>query len=283
MQIGPYRVTVVRDGHYRLDGGAMFGVVPRVLWEKIHPPDEANRIELALNCLLLRSPDRTILIDTGMGGGWSAREIEIYGLERPQGDLIADLRRQGVEPGQVTDVVLTHLHFDHAGGAVRRDDDGRVEAAFPAATYWLQQQHLRWGRAPTERDRRSFRPEDFEPLMAEDGRVRLLEGPGEFLPGLRAHVVSGHTPGQQVIEIGDAHSPHLLYAADLIPFASQVHVPWIMAFDLNPVLTLREKKDLLARAVLDDWVVVFEHDPRVAAARIEHAEGRYRVREEVEL
>ena len=283
MDFGGYQVEVVRDGRYRLDGGAMFGVVPRVMWERSHPPDEHNRVLLALNCLLLRSADRIVLVDTGMGGGWTARETDLYGIERPDGDLVADLARRDVRPEDVTDVVLTHLHFDHAGGAVTRADDGSVRAAFPNATYWLQKQHLRWGRKPTERDRRSFRPEDFEPLMEEEGRVRLLEGDGEFLPDIHARVVSGHTPGQQVILVGEAEGPRLLYAADLIPFASQIRISWIMAYDLNPLLTLQEKKELLARAVLEEWVLVFEHDPEIEAARVEYAEGQYRLAEEVAL
>lgn len=283
MEFGGYQVEVVRDGRYRLDGGAMFGVVPRVLWERSHPPDDRNRVLLALNCLLLRSADRTVLVDTGMGGGWTPRETDLYGIERPDGDLVADLARREVRPEDVTDVVLTHLHFDHAGGAVTRAEDGSIRPAFPNATYWLQKQHLRWGRKPTERDRRSFRPEDFEPLMEEEGRVRLLEGDGEFLPDIHARVVSGHTPGQQVILVGEADGPRLLYAADLIPFASQIRISWIMAFDLNPLLTLQEKRELLARAVLEEWVLVFEHDPEIEAAKVEYADGQYRLSEEVSL
>lgn len=282
MRFGPYDVEVLRDGSYRLDGGAMFGVVPKPLWERKHPADVHNRVELGLNCLLLRSQERTVLVDTGMGNGWSSHEQEIYGLERPQGGLLSALEARGLRADDVTDVVLTHLHFDHAGGCTVRDS-GPPRLTFPNAVHWLQAAHLRWGRQPTERDRRSFRADDFEPLLQADSHVQLLDGPGEILPGVHAHLVNGHTPGQQVIQVGEAGGPQLLFAADLVPFASQVHVPWIMAFDLNPLLTLQEKRELLARASADAWTVVFGHEPRRSAGVVRFEEGRFRVVEEVEL
>lgn len=284
MRIGSYDVAVVRDGIFLLDGGAMFGVVPKVLWERHHPPDEQNRVELALNCLLLRGEDRVIVVDVGMGDGYSEKEQRIYGLRRPDGGLVDDLARHGVGREDVTDVVLTHLHFDHAGGLVRHRDDGGVELTFPAARHWVQEQHLRWGEDPTERDRRSFDAARWRPLREEHAdQLRILEGPGEFLPQIEGLMVNGHTSGQQLVLVGPPDGPRLLFCADLIPYASQVRVPWIMAFDLHPLLTLQEKKDVLARAVAEDWILVFQHDVDRVAARLSQEDGRIELAEVIEL
>ena len=272
MRFGNYEVSLVRDGFYRLDGGAMFGVVPRVLWSRPHPPDDQNRVTLALNCLLLRSEDRLVLIDNGMGDGWSQKDRKIYGLERPEGDVFADLARQGVAPEDITDVVLTHLHFDHAGSTVLVEGDS-PRLGFPRATHHLQQTNLRWAENPTERDQRSYAREKWALLFEEHSdQVRLLDGEEEILPGLQAVIVNGHTPGQQLVLVGEEKGPRLLYAGDLLPFASHLRVPWIMAFDLNPLLTLQEKHDLLPRAASEGWVIVFEHDGETPAATV-HRDG----------
>jgi len=281
VQIGPYEVTAVHDGTYRLDGGSMFGVVPRVLWERQHPPDERNRIEIALRCLLLRGEGRVILVDNGMGRGWSEKERDIYGLRRERGDLLEDLARHGVAPEEVTDMVLTHLHFDHAGGTVRvpGEDD---TLTFPRATHWLQTRNLEWAEQPTERDRASYRGERWAPLRGHP-QLRLLDGEQEFLPSLRALPVHGHTPGQQLVLVGGIDEPRLLYCADLLPFASHLRMPWIMSFDLHPLLTLTEKQQLLQRALAEDWILCFEHDPAVEAVRVERRDGHCVVAEELSL
>ena len=282
MQIGPYQAQLVSDGSYRLDGGSMFGVVPRVLWEPLYPADAQHRIEIALHCLLLRGGGRTIIVDTGMGDGWNAGEIERYGLVRPQGDLRAALARAGVEPAAVTDVILTHLHFDHAGGTVVLSE-GEPRLAFPNATHWLQEQNLRWAQQPTERDRRSYRVEKWQLLLNSPDRLRLLRGSSGILPGIRVEVVNGHTPGQQVVVVGEPSSDTLVFPADLIALASHVRLPWIQAYDLNPLLSLHEKRELLTRAALGDWIVVFEHDGALPAARIRAENGDFRIGEKAEL
>ena len=181
MRAGSWQIDLLSDGVYRLDGGAMFGVVPRVLWEKKHPPDEQNRVELALNCLLLRDGERCVLIDNGMGDGWSEKEQAIYGLERPKGGLLEGLQRHGVEPKDITDVVLTHLHFDHAGGSVSMAD-GEPRLTFPQAQHWLQKTNLRWAQNPSERDRVSYRADKWELLLGDPERLRLVDGATEILP-----------------------------------------------------------------------------------------------------
>jgi glyoxylase-like metal-dependent hydrolase (beta-lactamase superfamily II) len=282
MFFGPYEVRIVSDGSYRLDGGSMFGVVPRVLWEPLHAPDAAHRIELALNCLLLRGGGRTILVDTGMGDGFSAAELDRLGLVRPEGDLRAALARAGVAPAEVTDVILTHLHFDHAGGTVVLGE-GEPRLAFPNATHWLQEQNLRWAQAPTERDRRSYRGEKWALLLQHGDRLRLLKGASGILPGIQVEVINGHTPGQQLVLIGEDSGERLAYPADLLALASQVRLAWIAAFDLNPLLSLHEKRELLTRAALADWVVVFEHDVALPAAQVRAENGDFRVARSVQL
>ncbi len=281
MKAGPWQVDLLSDGIYRLDGGSMFGVVPRVLWEKKHLPDERNRVTLALNCLLLRDGEHLVLVDNGMGGGWSEKELAIYGLERPHGDLVEDLSRHGVDPGEITDVVLTHLHFDHAGGTVR-EEDGVARLVFPNARHWLQESNLRWAQKPTERDRVSYRADRWQLLLEDENRLRLVDGAQEILPQLRTLPVNGHTPGQQLVLIGD-EKDRVLFAGDLVPFASQLRISWVMAYDLNPLLTLQEKREILARAASEDWLLVFEHDAEIPAARIRAENGNFAVRERVEL
>jgi glyoxylase-like metal-dependent hydrolase (beta-lactamase superfamily II) len=284
MRIGNYDVSVLSDGSYRLDGGSMFGVVPKVLWQRQHPADADNRIEIALNCLLIEGASRTVLVDTGMGEGWSEKERSLYGIERPHGGLIESLERHGLRREDITDVILTHLHFDHSGGALHFDESGAPPVPrFPNATYWLQQANLRWAERPSERDRASYRLERWESLFDEEDRLKLLEGNSELWPGISVQVVNGHTPGQQLVMVGGGDGSTVCYCADLIPLASQVHLPYIMAFDLNPLITLKEKHDLLVRAATGDWTLVFEHDPQIVAAKVEAEDGRFRLADEVNL
>ncbi|MFN2371795.1 MAG: MBL fold metallo-hydrolase [Candidatus Krumholzibacteriia bacterium] len=273
MRFGEWTFRACHDGRFKLDGGAMFGVVPKVFWEKHHPADERNRIDLDLRCLLADGPDgRRILVDTGMGDRWDAKKSGVFGLVRRPNQLVAELAEEGVTRESVTDVVLTHLHFDHAGGAVR-DVGGRLVPTFPEARYWVQQRHWDWANRPSERDRASFRPEDFASLERE-GRLELVDGAQEILPGVRVTPISGHTPGQQMVEFHTGAGV-LVYCGDLIPFLSQVHIPWIMGFDLNPLLTVTEKKQFLTRAVEDGYVLVFEHDPVHEAATVRFEDGRF--------
>lgn len=284
MRIGSYEISVLSDGSYRLDGGTMFGVVPKLLWQRQHPADADNRIEIALNCLLLQNGERNILVDTGMGDAWPEKDRAIYGLERPHGGLIESLARAGLRREDISDVILTHLHFDHSGGALHFDDDGAPpRPRFPNATYWLQQANLRWAEGPSDRDRASYRVERWEALFDDEDRLRLLEGNSELWPGVVVQVVNGHTPGQQLVLVGAGNGPRLCYCADLIPLSSHVHLPYIMSYDLHPLITLKEKRDLLVRAATDDWTLVFEHDPQIVAAKVEAEDGRFRLAEEVSL
>jgi glyoxylase-like metal-dependent hydrolase (beta-lactamase superfamily II) len=272
MKIGDWTFRTFHDGRFKLDGGAMFGVVPKVFWEKHHPADEQNRIELSLRCLLAETGDRRLLVDTGIGDRWDEKKTKVFALERRPNQLVAELAEAGITRESVTDVILTHLHFDHAGGAVRAAADG-LAPTFPNARYWVQQRHWDWAHSPSERDRASFRAEDYTSLR-ETGQLELVEGAREIMPGVRVTPISGHTPGQQMVEFHTGAGV-LVYCGDLIPFMSQLHVPWIMGFDLNPLLTVTEKKQFLTRAVEDAYVLVFEHDPLHEAATVRYEDGRF--------
>lgn len=272
MKMGDWEFRAFHDGRFKLDGGAMFGVVPKVFWEKEHPADDRNRIDLDLRCLLADGGGRRVLVDTGMGDRWSGKQLGIYAIERRTNQLTAELAEAGVTRESVTDVVLTHLHFDHAGGALRQGEDG-LEPVFPNARHWVQKRHWEWADHPSERDRASFRREDFALLEAR-GQLQLVEGAGEIMPGVRVTPVNGHTPWQQVVEFHTGQGV-LAFVGDLIPYLSQLHVPWIMGFDLNPLLTVTEKKQFLTRAAEDDYVLVFEHDPRHEAATVRFRDDRF--------
>jgi glyoxylase-like metal-dependent hydrolase (beta-lactamase superfamily II) len=273
VKLGDWTFRAFHDGRFKLDGGAMFGVVPKVFWEKHHPSDDRNRIDLDLRCLLAENGDRRILVDTGMGDRWDEKQVGVFAIERRPNQLLAELAEAGLTRESITDVVLTHLHFDHAGGAVRQGDGG-LEATFPNARYWVQKRHWEWARSPSERDRASFRADDFA-LLAEGDRLQLVDGAVEIMPGVRVTPISGHTPGQQMVEF---HTPTgtVVFVGDLIPFMSQVHVPWIMGFDLNPLITVSEKKQFLTRAAEDGYVLVFEHDLQNEAATVVFEDGKFK-------
>ena len=274
MIIGDYRLDAIETGSFALDGGAMFGVVPRPLWGKTNPPDERNRIAMAARALLIRGGGRTILVDTGNGTKYSDKLRDIYAIESGKHDIATSLRAHGVSPADVTDVILTHLHFDHAGGATVRAGD-RVVAAFPNAVYYVQESHWDAAQNPTERDRASFFPDDYDPLR-RDGQLRFLSGPEEIFPGIRLRIFHGHTTALQAPFITDGKKA-LLYCADLIPMTPHVALPWIMAYDLRPLVTLEEKRLILRSAVDSNWILFFEHDPRTAAATVRLTEKGYEV------
>jgi glyoxylase-like metal-dependent hydrolase (beta-lactamase superfamily II) len=283
LQLGRWRLAAVQDGTFALDGGAMFGVVPRVMWEKALPPDAQNRVRLAARCLLAvdEAGGRRVLVDAGWGDKLDERHARMYALERPPGGLDAGLAALGVSRRDVTDVVLTHLHFDHAGGATRRRPDGVLEPAFPNATYHLQRRNWQWAHAPSEKDQGSFLREDFA-LLEHSPQLHLVDGETLLYPDLELIVSDGHTVAQQLARFhGDG--THLTHCGDVIPTRAHVRLPWVMAYDLYPVTTIEEKKMLLAQALEDDGILFLEHDPEVAAVRLREEEGHAAVREAVPL
>ena len=273
MKIGTYELTGIETGTFALDGGAMFGVVPKPLWEKFHPADPRNRIRMGARALLVRGEGRTILVDTGNGDKYDPKFKEIYALDESGASLLTSLRQHGVAPGDVTDVVLTHLHFDHAGGATQRTPSG-VEPTFPRARYHVQRAHLDAALQPTERDRASFLADDFQPLLKQEQLI-LVDGEKELFPGFRVVTMFGHTTALQCPLISDGTTT-LLYCADLVPLHSHCQLPWIMGYDLRPLVTLEEKRAILQRAADERWVMFFEHDPEVVAGFVGRTDKGFR-------
>lgn len=265
-RLGQFQLDVVSDGTFRLDGGAMFGVVPRVLWERVYPPDDRNRIRLGLNCLLVRTGRENVLVDTGIGEKWSERERDMFGVAH-ETTVPRSLEALGLTVDDVDVVVCTHLHFDHAGGNTRLDDQGRAVATFPCARYVVQAGELETARHPHERERASYMPDNWEPLVAS-GQLETVEGPAEIVPGIRVFPVRGHNDYTQLVEV-ESDGERAVYFADIIPTTRHLRPAWVMGYDLYPVELLERKKELLARAVDENWLCVFEHDHESPMARIE--------------
>jgi glyoxylase-like metal-dependent hydrolase (beta-lactamase superfamily II) len=281
MNIGNYKLYAIQTGLFRLDGGAMFGVVPKALWSKTNPADEKNRIDMCMRALLLVSDKRKILIDNGVGHKMSQKLNDIYGVDHSTYTLDRSLAKFGFTREDITDVILTHLHFDHAGGSTIIDEDGDVKLTFPNAVYCLQKKHWEWANNPTERDKASFFPGDFQPVQ-KAGHLKLLDGEQDFDEFIKFHIINGHTPAQQIVTVkDDKHT--LLYNADLFPMASHVHIPFIMGYDLFPLTTLEEKKKFLSKIEKENWLLFFEHDPYTETAYVHKSEKGYAAVDKMEL
>ncbi len=270
LKLGRFELHEVRDGTFALDGGAMFGVVPKAMWERKHPADERNRVQLALRCLLIVDGKRRVLVDDGIGSKWDGKHRDLYAIDHSKYDLDRELARAGFTRGDITDVVLTHLHFDHAGGTTRLES-GQLELSFPNATYHLQRRNWAWAHHPTEKDKGSFRAENYA-LLENSGRLHLLEGQTELYPGIQLFVSEGHTVGLQLLRVTDGDES-LVFCGDLIPTTSHFRPSWAMAYDLYPLTVIEEKKMILAQAVEDGSVLFFEHDPAIAACTVKEERG----------
>lgn len=275
MQIGKYKIEEINTGTFALDGGAMFGIIPKPLWEKTNPPDDKNRIILGGRCLLLQSDSKKILIETGIGNSWDEKFDKIYRVDHSENDLIKSLKQKGVDPSQITDVILTHLHFDHVGGAVIFDN-GKPVPAFSNAKYHVQQKHFEWAKNPSDKDKGSFITNRFMPL-AEEGMLNLLRDT-QFDDEIEFIIVNGHTISQQLIKLSDGNKTYL-YASDLIPLHAQIQIPYIMSYDIQPLETIKEKKQILSKVVDEDWKIIFGHDPEVAIATVQKTNKGFAVKE----
>ena len=268
MQIGKYKLKTILSGFIGLDGGAMFGIIPKPLWEKTNPADDKNRVTLATRNLLLISEDKKILIDTGMGDKWDEKSKDIYRID-PKLELESALEQNGIRPEDITDVLLTHLHFDHTGGSTKFEN-GKLVPAFANAKYLVQKKNFEWAMNPSDRDRGSYIKNNFEPLVKE-GVLNLVDGEIDFDNHISFRIINGHTFGQQMIKISDS-SNTVLYCADLLPFVSQIRIPYIMGYDLQPMVTVQEKKEHLKLAANENWQLYFGHDPQFAAATVKHTD-----------
>lgn len=264
-----YQLYSIETGRFGLDGGAMFGIVPKPLWEKKISADKRNRIPLHMRCLLMEGHGRLILIDNGLGDKYDDKFKHIFAVDHEWATLDRSLAQHGFHRDEVTDVILTHLHFDHCGGSTQRSADQLV-VAFPHARFHVQKHHWDWALASNVREKASFLRENLEPLAAS-GQVLEVEGTSLDLPHCEAYVVNGHTEAQQVILIGD-ESERLAFVADLLPTTAHLAPAWNMAYDLRPMQTIAEKADFLKRALTNGWQLFFEHDPFVEVASLTQTE-----------
>jgi glyoxylase-like metal-dependent hydrolase (beta-lactamase superfamily II) len=277
VKLGEFEIYPVTDGRFRLDGGAMFGVVPKVLWEKCCPADERNRIALALNCLLIRAHGKNILVDTGLGSKENGKFQDLFAIDRTP-PLYASLKQLGLTSEDIHLVVNTHLHFDHAGGNTIRDDQGELLPAFPKAKYFVQRGEYEDAARANERTKASYRRENFTPV-AHVNQWEFLDGDTELLPGISAVVTQGHTRCHQGVKI-ESEGKVAFYLGDLIPTVSHLPLPYIMGYDLYPLQTLETKRWILDQAFDEKWLLVFEHDPRIQKGYVnKDVEGKYFLQE----
>jgi glyoxylase-like metal-dependent hydrolase (beta-lactamase superfamily II) len=263
MEIGDLTLTSLNGGNFRLDGGAMHGVVPKTLWSKLVSCDDRNRVEYSTRCLLVEGRGHRVLVETGNGDKFPPKLKEIYGIDHDRGVSDA-LREVGLLPDAIDIVIMTHLHFDHSGGATRSTDGG-AEPVFRRARHVVQAREWHDATRPHERNRASYLAENIRPL---EGLLQLVDGEAEVAPGVRVVPTPGHTAGHQSVLIGDPGGPRVLFLGDVVPTSVHVRLPYVMAYDLEPARTLETKRDLFRRAVEERWTVVWGHDRDHVAGRL---------------
>lgn len=288
LKIAGYDVIPIPTGLFGLDGGAMFGTVPKVLWEKTNPTDDQNRIQMEARGLLLRNPltKKNILIDTGNGSDFIAKYGEklggtfakMYNVDQTGPSMTKSLKQNGLETIDVTDVILTHLHFDHAGGATTVNSAHELVPTFANATYYLQRENYNTAKNPNRREKASYFPANFEPLL-KTGQLIFLDGDQKnLLPGISVKVSNGHTQGHQIVIIEDG-THCLVYCGDVVPTSTHVRSAWLMGYDLNPLLLIEEKRELMSEGKNKSTYYFFEHDPYCDLASIEESGDDYKVKE----
>ncbi|MBF0405541.1 MBL fold metallo-hydrolase [Candidatus Magnetominusculus xianensis] len=280
IKVGRYTVYPIKGGCFSLDGGALYGIIPRPLWEKTSPPDSVNRIRVELRSLLLSGNGRNILVDTGMGIDWPEKSRKIYNYTYSVNPIVESLKTHGFTAEDITDVVLTHLHFDHTGGAVALENGLRLPQ-FPRASYYIQKKQFEWALKPSDKDKGSFIETTFMPLM-EAKTLTLLDGYTKLDDEIELLVFNGHTRSQQLVRVFSGDTS-IFYAGDLFPFAYHFKPPCIMAYDLDPLVTLREKDEILRRAYKEGWIVFFQHDPENTAVTIGKNETGFTVKDTIQI
>lgn len=274
MRFGDYRVEIVPDCEFRLDGGAMFGVVPRSLWSKFCPPDDENRIRMSMNCVLIDTGRDRVLIETGIGDKWSDKHRAMYGIERERPLAESVKAVAGVAPEDVTIVVNTHLHFDHCGGNTVHGASGRMSAQFPNARYFISEAEYEHAESPSDRDKASYFADNWRPLK-ESGQLELKPASYEVVPGLTMETYPGHNRSMQCWRL-QTDGETLFGFADLVPMRAHVPFAWVMGYDLYPVETVEAKKKLLPQAARENWTCLFYHDREQPLARIVEQDGKFR-------
>jgi glyoxylase-like metal-dependent hydrolase (beta-lactamase superfamily II) len=271
----------VNAGYFKLDGGAMFGVVPKSMWKKLNPPDENNMCNWAMRCLLIEDDGRLILIDNGMGDKQDEKFFGYYFLNG-EDTLEKSLSAHGFSKDDITDVFLTHLHFDHCGGSIEKKGDQLVPA-FKNATYWSNEKHWQWATYPNDREKASFLKENILPIQ-ESGKLKFVETTQgtEFNKNIHIHFVNGHTESMMLPRISYKGTT-IVYMADLLPSVNHIPIPYVMAYDTRPLETLKEKKSFLAEALEKDFILFFEHDPSVECCNLQQTEKGIRSKETFSL
>jgi glyoxylase-like metal-dependent hydrolase (beta-lactamase superfamily II) len=271
MRLGRIEIHLLTDGLFRLDGGSMFGIVPKPIWEKTNPPDEKNRIRMNLGVLLIRAHGKNILVDTGAGGKLSPKWQEIYALQRKP-SLEESLAKLRLTPDDIDIVINTHLHFDHAGGNTFKRTDGQIVPLFSNARYFVQKGEWDWAHTQHERTQYAYIKDDFSPLD-RSGRLVLLKGDEEIINGVRAVVTPGHTEHHQCVTI-ESEDRKAIFLADLIPMVAHLPYPYIMGYDLFPLKTLETKKRILQQAHDGHWLLIFQHDPNIPMGYLKDMDGK---------
>jgi glyoxylase-like metal-dependent hydrolase (beta-lactamase superfamily II) len=278
MQFGNFQIHLISDGHFKLDGGAMFGVVPKALWQKTNPADESNRIQLGLNCLLIQTDSDLILVDTGIGSLYDEKFARIYGVDKST-DLLSGLAQLGHQPQDVSKVILTHLHFDHCGGNCCLDaNSGQLTAAFPNAVYYFNRKEFEYAVDPDPRSKASYLPHNWQSLQSAD-QIAWLEGDSEVVSGIQTIVTGGHTGNHQIVRVTSAGET-ACFLADLVPTESHLKIPYVMGYDLFPCTTMQMKQKVLEQAVDEQWLLLFEHTPDQCAGYLSVQDGKYSLKRE---
>ena len=271
MKIGKYDLYSVETSEFGLDGGAMFGIIPKPVWEKKVPADELNRVNMVTRSLLLVSDEKKILIDTGNGTKWEEKYKQIYDINTDQYNIEKSLGKYGFSSEQITDVICTHMHFDHIGGNTKIKS-GEVVPTFPNAKYWISEENWKLANHPSQKDAGSFIEHDWK-VLAENQMIEIIDGREPFIEGIETFVTNGHTPGLLHPIVSDG-SNKLFYGADIFPMVAHIPIPWVMAYDVQPVVTMKEKQKLLQKMEREDWILFFEHDPHIQACTV-HKDGKH--------
>ena len=280
MKIGKYDLYSVETSEFGLDGGAMFGIIPKPVWEKKVSADEFNRVNMVTRSLLLVSDEKKILIDTGNGTKWEEKYKQIYDINTDQYNIEKSLGKYGFSSEQITDVICTHMHFDHIGGNTKIKS-GEVVPTFPNAKYWISEENWKLANHPSQKDAGSFIEHDWK-VLAENQMIEIIDGREPFIEGIDTIVTDGHTPGLLHPIVSD-RSNKIFYGADIFPMVAHIPIPWVMAYDVQPVVTMEEKQKLLQKMERENWILFFEHDPHIQACTV-HKDGKhYKLNKEIKI
>ena len=280
MKIGKYDLYSVETSEFGLDGGAMFGIIPKPVWEKKVSADELNRVNMVTRSLLLVSDEKKILIDTGNGTKWEEKYKQIYDINTDQYNIEKSLGKYGFSSEQITDVICTHMHFDHIGGNTKIKS-GEVVPTFPNAKYWISEENWKLANHPSQKDAGSFIEHDWK-VLAENQMIEIIDGREPFIEGIETFVTHGHTPGLLHPIVSDG-SNKLFYGADIFPMVAHIPIPWVMAYDVQPVVTMEEKQKLLQKMEREDWILFFEHDPHIQACTVQKDGKHYKLNKKIKI